>query len=145
MAVVTCEACGAKNRVDPERAAAAQPTCGRCGTELRRAEGPVTVTDATFDRIIRGGGSRPVLLDCWAPWCGPCRMLAPELDRLAAQSGGRFVVAKLNVDENPRTAEALQVRSIPALFIFKHGSVVEQLTGAQPASALAAKLQAHLD
>jgi thioredoxin 2 len=153
MAVVTCENCGARNRVD-ERAAAAgkQPVCGACGRRLGAAGAssagggrPVAVTDATFGRdVLEASRARPVLLDCWAAWCGPCRMIAPVMDELAAEAGGRYTVAKLDVDENPQTAAQFGVRSIPTLFIFKDGQLVDRLMGAQPKPVIAARLAAHL-
>ncbi|HWW74217.1 MAG TPA: thioredoxin [Pyrinomonadaceae bacterium] len=106
---------------------------------------PVTVTDATFEREVVGASyARPVLLDCWADWCGPCRMVAPLLDQLAAESAGRYLVAKLDVDANRRTASLLRIQSIPTLFIYKNGQPVERITGAQPKHVLATRLAAHL-
>ena len=146
MPIITCPVCGAKNRID-ERADRLQPVCGRCGAKLSVRSsgdgGPITVTDATFADVI--SGARPVLVDCWAAWCGPCRMIAPALDQLAAESGGRYVVAKLNVDENPRTAQRFGITGIPALYIFERGQVVERLVGAQPISALRQALVRHVN
>jgi thioredoxin len=106
---------------------------------------PVTVTDATFEReVVAASFARPVLLDCWAVWCGPCRMVAPLLDQLAAESAGRYIVAKLDVDANQRTAASLQIQSIPTLFIYKNGRPVERIVGAQPKHVLASRLAAHL-
>jgi thioredoxin 1 len=84
-----------------------------------------------------------VLVDAWAEWCGPCRMIAPLLDQLATEANGRYRIAKLNVDENPRTAAQFQIRSIPTLLIFKNGELVDQIIGAQPKQAIAARLAAH--
>lgn len=162
MAVVTCGNCGAKNRVraDGGRAATSrqqQAVCGRCGVALPAANvgaggaaaggdmlKPRVVSDQTFARdVVAESAARPVLLDCWATWCGPCRMLAPVLDELAAESGGRYLVAKLDVDANPRTAAQFAVQSIPTLLIFKAGQLVERVVGVQPKQTIAARLAAH--
>jgi thioredoxin 1 len=138
--------------VDERAAGERRAVCGRCGEGLGDGAGgrsadaskPQVLTDATFEQeILRATDGRPVLLDMWAAWCGPCRMLAPVLDQLAAESGGRFRIAKLNVDENTQTAARFQVQSIPTLLIFKDGRLVERLVGAQPKEVLAARLNAH--
>jgi len=104
---------------------------------------PVTLTDANFQQVISGPG--PVLVDFWAPWCGPCRMVAPAVEQLAKNFKGRAVVGKLNVDENPQTAQRYRIMSIPALYIFKQGRVVDQLVGAQPAAVLQQRLAQHVN
>ncbi|PYS47623.1 MAG: thioredoxin [Acidobacteria bacterium] len=145
MAVIMCAKCGAKNRVDERTAQSRQPVCGRCGAALHLndddAGKPRTVTDNTFAREVLETRNVPVLLDCWAEWCGPCRMIAPVLDELAAESQGRYRIAKLNVDENPRTAAEFDIRSIPTMLIFKNGTLVDRIVGAQSKQAIAAKLR----
>lgn len=152
MPVVACSKCGAKNRVDPRHAAEQIAKCGKCGTplDLSKAEEsaaetkPLIVTDASFQQDVIESSDRPVLLDAWAPWCGPCRMVGPIMEQLAAESKGRYRVAKLNVDENPRTAAQFQIQSIPTMLIFKNGKLVDRLIGAQPKPAIAARLLAHV-
>ncbi len=95
----------------------------------------VSVTDATFDSEVRNSPV-PVVVDFWAEWCGPCRMIGPALEELSEQYGGRVKVAKVNVDENPDVAAKLGVRGIPALFLFKDGQVVSNKVGAAPKAAL---------
>ena len=149
MAVITCPNCGAKNRIDEARAERMRPVCGKCGQTLEAAAAeapshPVTVTDQSLAEALSRAGGKPVLVDCWAPWCGPCRHIAPIMDELAAESGGRYVVAKLNVDENPGTANQFRIDGIPALLIFKGGRLVDKIIGLQPKHAIAAKLAAHV-
>jgi thioredoxin 1 len=103
---------------------------------------PRAITDATFDQVV-GATEQPVLVDFWAPWCGPCRAVAPVVERLAGEFAGRALVAKLNVDENPRTAQRFGITGIPALYIFRRGQVVERLVGAQPAAVLRQALARH--
>ncbi len=104
---------------------------------------PITLTDANFQQIING--PQPVLVDFWAPWCGPCNMVAPAVEQLAQEFQGRAVVGKLNVDENQRTAQQYQIMSIPALYIFKNGQVVDRLIGVQPLAALRQHLARHVN
>jgi thioredoxin 2 len=147
--IVACPKCSAKNRVDERTATEMQPVCGKCGAPLpasaATANGkPHTVTDDSFARdVVEASSTRPVLVDAWAEWCGPCRIIAPVLDQLAAEANGRYTIAKLNVDENPRTAAQFQIRSIPTLLVFKNGKLVDQIIGVQPKQAIAARLAAH--
>jgi thioredoxin 2 len=135
MKVVTCTKCGAKNRVDETKLANSEAKCGRCGTKLDAETangGPTVLTDASFQQEVLNASGPPTLVDFWAPWCGPCRIVGPIVDQLASESGGRYRVAKLNVDDNPATASRYQVASIPTMLIFKNGAVVDRLVGAQP-------------
>ena len=146
MAIISCPNCGAKNRVDEGAGAELRPVCGRCGTALDTggagaAAGPIKVTDETFAREVLEARGVPVLVDYWAEWCGPCRMVAPVLDELAAEARGRYRIAKLNIDENPRTAAQYSIRSIPTMLVFKDGAVVDRIVGAQPKQAIAARLK----
>ena len=148
MDVVACGRCGAKNRVEAGAASAGrQAVCGKCGARLESPQAagrPETVTDATFEReVLQAGDGRPVLLDCWAAWCGPCRMVGPVIDELAsARSDVRF--GKLNVDENPRTAAAFGVQSIPLLVFFRDGSEAGRVVGAVPKGQIEAAIQRFL-
>lgn len=146
MAIQTCPKCGTKNRVDEWVARVHQAVCGKCGASLNAAADgkPQVVTDATFAQdVVAASAALPVLVDAWAEWCGPCRMIAPALDQLAAEAQGRYKIAKLNVDENPRTSQQFGIRSIPTMLIFKNGKVVDQIVGAVPKQAIAARLAAH--
>ncbi|NOZ72698.1 MAG: thioredoxin [Chloroflexi bacterium] len=103
---------------------------------------PIHVTDANFDQVING--PLPVLVDFWAPWCGPCHMIAPAVEALAKEFAGKLVVAKLNVDENQRTASRYSVMSIPTLIIFRNGKAVDRVTGALPAPLLRQRVLPHI-
>ena|SRR2546423_11278904 len=142
MTIIRCSQCGAQNRVDEH--ASGTPVCGKCRAPLSlqnpHSDGkPLTVTDETFaQNVLRS--QRPVILDLWAPWCRPCLMLAPMLEEIARESNGRYVVAKLNIDENPQVATRFHVDSIPTLIIFKNGVPVDRLVGLQPKQALQSRL-----
>jgi thioredoxin 1 len=103
---------------------------------------PVVVTDATIDAAA---SQYPVfILDCWAEWCGPCRMIGPIIEELAKEMKGKAVFGKLNVDENMQTANKYKISAIPTLMIFKNGKLIDKLVGAYPKPALAAKIQKFL-
>ena len=103
---------------------------------------PVIVTDATIDSMT---SAYPLfILDCWAEWCGPCRMIGPIIEQLAAEMKGRAVFGKLNVDQNMQTANKYRISAIPTLMIFKDGKLIDKLVGAYPKPALTAKLQKYL-
>ena len=103
----------------------------------------VTVQASNFDEVVMKS-DKPVLLDFWAVWCGPCRMVAPTVDKLSSEYAGRAVIGKVNVDEQTELAEKFRVMGIPTLCILKNGQVVERLIGARPYSELAAALEKHM-
>jgi thioredoxin 2 len=139
--LIRCPACGASNRVPLEKIAQGlAPVCGRCKTPLPVHSGPVTVTDATFAAEVERSPV-PVLVDMWAAWCGPCRMVAPVVEELAQEMAGRVRVAKLDVDENPATAARFGVRSIPTLLVLKGGQEVDRLVGVQPKAEIVRRLE----
>lgn len=127
--VVACRACGVKLRVPV--AATGVPRCPRCHTYARWL---VAAVDADF--VAAATSPVPVLVDLWAPWCGPCRSIAPVLEQLAAELAGELKVVKVNVDEAPRTAARFDARSIPTLVVLRGGQVVARQVGALPAHAL---------
>ncbi len=97
------------------------------------------ISDANFEQEVLKADT-PVLVDMWAPWCGPCRMVAPVIDKLSTQYEGKFKFCKLNVDDNPQTASKYQIMSIPTLLLFKNGSVADTVVGAVPESSLKPKI-----
>jgi thioredoxin 2 len=147
MAIRTCSKCGTKNRVDETAAGTRRAICGKCGAALNSDthDKPQIVTDDTFlQEVVAASAALPILVDAWAEWCGPCRLIAPVLDQLAAESNGRYKIAKLNVDENPRSSQQFGIRSIPTMLIFKNGKLVDRLVGALPKPTIAARLAAQI-
>jgi thioredoxin 2 len=135
--VVACAHCGQKNRVQTQRAGKAA-ICGRCKQSVFPDQ-PVTGTDAAWQAEVEQSPI-PVLVDFWAPWCGPCRAVAPALEAIAKERAGRVKVVKLNVDENPRTAARFGIQAIPTMMIFRGTEVVDQIRGALPKPALDGRL-----
>jgi thioredoxin 2 len=130
--IVVCDACGTKNRVPS--ASAGRTRCAKCHADLPWL---VETSSADFADVVESS-PLPVLVDAWAPWCPPCRMVGPIVERLAHRYAGRLKVAKLNVDDSPDVASRLGVQGIPALFLYRDGRVVDHLVGAAPESTLAA-------
>jgi thioredoxin 2 len=127
--ILRCNHCGTRNRV-PRARLTEGPICGKCRKPLPTAATlPVTVTDATFNAEITGFPG-PVMLDCWAPWCGPCKVMAPVMNQLAAQYAGVVKIAKLNVDQNPLVSSRFNVLSVPTLLFFNGGRLVNTIPGA---------------
>lgn len=138
--LVACPTCGATNRVPPDRVARGlAPVCGKCRAPLPVGK-PQPVTDASFAQDVERS-PLPVLVDAWAPWCGPCHMIAPVIDQLATELAGRVRVVKLNVDDNPRTAARFDLRSIPTLLVLRDGREVDRLVGVQPKQEIARRLE----
>lgn len=131
--VVACPSCGAKNRTPS--AAKGRPQCATCKKPLPWI---ADATDADFGAV--SATSSLVLVDLWAPWCGPCRMVAPVLERLAIRYAGKIKVVKVNVDDNPQSARRFDASSIPTLVFLKDGKVVDRVVGAQPEPALASTI-----
>lgn len=139
--IVRCPKCGANNRVLQNEASAKAPVCGRCKTLLFAQTKPIVVTDNNYATEVENS-PLPVLLDLWAPWCGPCRMMSPVIDQLAAELAGQIRVGKLNVDENPQTASRFRVQGIPTLLVLKNGREIDRLVGAQSKEAIRQRLEA---
>ena len=139
--LIRCAGCGATNRVASDKIARGLgPRCGRCKTPLTARVEPITVTDSTFAAAVERS-ALPVLVDAWAPWCGPCKLIAPAIDELASELAGRVRVVKLNVDDNPATAARFDIRSIPTLLVLRDGREVDRLVGVQPKAEIARRLE----
>ena len=128
-----CPSCGRWNRISASRMGDG-PKCGACGTAMH-LDHPVLLTDATFDRVVRET-TLPVLVDFYADWCGPCRMMAPAVDELARTSAGHLLVAKLDTDASPQTAGRFQIRGIPTTIVFRGGREARRQSGAMPLAML---------
>ena len=135
--VVACEQCAQKNRFAYERLGETV-RCGKCKTILPAPAAPIDVdSSANFDRLI-AKSSVPVVVDYWAPWCGPCRMVAPELQKVAARQAGKYLIVKVNTDVLTDLGERFSIRSIPTMAVFAGGREVARTAGARPASDIEA-------
>jgi len=137
ISVLSCVACGKKNRIRPSAHGA--PHCGACSAPLPWL---VSATDSTFESEARA--SVPVVVDLWAPWCGPCRIVGPILDDISREFAGKLKVVKVNVDENQRLAQQFDARSIPTILILTRGRVVDRIVGALPKDQLRVRLTPYL-
>jgi thioredoxin 2 len=139
--MINCPVCGTSNRVPRDKIEQGlKPKCGRCKNPLLIHLEPLAVTDGTFAVDVEGS-PMPVLVDAWAAWCGPCRMIAPVVEELATEMIGRVRIAKLNVDENPQTASRLTWRSIPTLLVVRSGREVDRIIGVQPKQEILRRLE----
>ncbi len=134
-ATIACPFCGTLNRVDLTRLAN-RPKCGKCGRPML-LDRPVTVTDDTLDSVL-GGTDVPVVMDGYADWCGPCKIMGPVLDQFAHDRQGEVLVTKLDTDRNPATVQRFNIRAIPTLIVFRHGHEVARRAGVIPPAELEA-------
>jgi len=137
-ATVACPFCGTLNRVDLTRLEQ-HPKCGNCGKPIL-LDRPIAISDATFDKVTTGTAV-PVVVDFYADWCGPCKIMAPLLDDVAHRRAGELLVVKLDTDRNPLTGQRFGIRGIPTLIAFRNGQEVGRRVGAVPPSELEAFLR----
>ena len=141
--VTTCSSCGQRNRMAYSRLRA-ETRCGKCHTSITPPGEPIETPDAaTFDAAI-AQSDLPIVVDFWAPWCGPCRMVAPELAKVASRHAGDYLILKVNTDAIPELGERFNIRSIPTMALFDGGREVARTAGARPAADIEAFIESSL-
>jgi thioredoxin 2 len=142
-AVTKCPSCGQRNRIAFSRLQAGL-RCGKCHTAIAPPGEPIETPDAaSFDAAVRDS-DLPVVVDFWAPWCGPCRMVAPELAKVAAKHAGKYLILKVNTDAIPELGERFKIRSIPTMAVFAGGQESGRTAGARPAADIEAFIESTL-
>jgi thioredoxin 2 len=138
--IVECSSCSTSNRL-PARRARDKAKCAACKAAILPPVHPIALgSTEDFDELLRDAPG-PILVDFWAEWCAPCRMVAPELEKVAAQRAGQVIVAKVDTEALPDVAARFAIRSIPTMILFRDGREAERLSGAMPASAIEARLR----
>ncbi|MEI9942561.1 MAG: thioredoxin TrxC [Pseudomonadota bacterium] len=137
---VACASCSARNRV-PAKRLLDRAKCAQCKAALLPLSRPVALSSAQdFDELVRDS-PLPVLVDFWAAWCGPCRMVAPEMEKLARERAERVLVAKVDTEALPTVAQRFNIRSIPTMILFRGGAEARRLSGAMPAAEISRQLE----